>query len=154
MAIESKMARGPFGSKSETKPNVSPWFWVLLLFIVLIVGGVFYTKRSGSNDLTQPSGSLLGSSTYQAVFLDNGQVYFGKLDQSSKERYFLTDVFYLQAGSVGVDQSANLSLTKLGSEAHGPEDKMQINPDHVLFIENMKDDSKVVSAIHDYLNKR
>lgn len=152
MAIESKMARGPIGSSSHTKQPATAWIWVGVLCILLISGGIFYATRSGSNDLTQ-SGSPSGSD-YQAVFLDNGQVYFGKLDQTSKERYFLTDVFYLQAGSVGVDQSANLSLTKLGSEAHGPEDKMQINPDHVLFIETMKEDSKVVSAIHDYFTKQ
>ena len=39
------------------------------------------------------------------------------------------------------------TLAKLGSEVHGPEDKMQINKDHVLFIEDLKDDSTVVKSI-------
>jgi len=153
MAIESKMARGPIGSSSSSKSPRSLWVGIGLLCVVLVASGVFYATRSGSNDLTRLA-SPVGSSAYQAVFLDNGQVYFGTLDQSSNDRYFLTNVFYLQAGSMGVDAFTNLSLTKLGSEAHGPEDKMQINPDHVLFIETMKADSKVVSAIQDYLSKQ
>ena len=108
---------------------------------------------AGSRGLgTPPIGAEIANGEYQAVFLDNGQVYFGKL-KTGNDFYELTDVFYLQAGSAGVDQ-ASLSLLKLGNEAHGPEDKMQINKDHVLFIEDMKSDSKVVSAIQEYKSKK
>ena len=81
------------------------------------------------------------------------RVYFGKLQRSREDFYLLTDVFYLQSG-VAVDQATSLALTKLGSEAHGPEDQMQINKEHVLFIEDMKDDSKVVQAIQQYISTK
>jgi hypothetical protein len=42
---------------------------------------------------------------------------------------------------------------KLGSELHGPQDAMFIDSDKVMFWENMKDDSKVVQAIHQHKNK-
>ena len=96
---------------------------------------------------------VLDSGEYQAVFLDNGQVYFGKLKRSNKTFYSLTDVFYLKTGTAGLDKVSNLSLTKLGGEAHGPEDKMDINVSHILFIENMRGDSKVVNAINQYKSK-
>ena len=41
-------------------------------------------------------------------------------------------------------------LTKLGGEIHGPEDKMIVNRQQVLFIENLKPDSKVVQLIKDH----
>jgi len=156
MAIESKMTRGPIGSKPEIKKNISPWFWVFLIIVIATVGGIWYAKQSGSNDLTQQNTESVTINTgeYQAVFLDNGQVYFGKLERSKTGFYFLTDVFYLQTGSIGIDQASNLSLSKLGSEAHGPEDKMELNVDHILFIEDMKQDSKVVNAIRDYKSKK
>lgn len=155
MAIESKMARGPIGSKPETAKKPSPWLWVFFILVVLIGGVIWYVQKDKSNPSTPaPETSTIGSGEYQAVFLDNGQVYFGKLERSRGDFYRLTDVFYLQSGAAGVDQMSNLSLTKLGNEAHGPEDNMEINAAHVLFIEDMKPDSKVVNAIRDYKSKK
>lgn len=149
MAIESKMNRIPIG---QARPSASGrkskgWIWVIVVVLVASAAGSWYyfsTKTDSSAGET-----VISSGEYQAVFLDNGQVYFGKLELSRGEFYSLTDVFYLQSG-VAVDQATSLALTKLGSEAHGPEDQMQINKEHVLFIEDMKDDSKVVQAIQQY----
>jgi hypothetical protein len=43
--------------------------------------------------------------------------------------------------------TANINLVKLGAELHGPTDEMRINRDHILFIEDLKDDSQVVQGI-------
>ena len=115
--------------------------------IALIAGGWWlYSTQSGGGS----SALEVSEDEYQAVFLDNGQVYFGQLDTSNDRFYTLTDVFYLQSGTVAVEQGSNLALTKLGNEAHGPHDEMHINIDHILFIEDMKDSSKVVEAIYSY----
>ena len=89
---------------------------------------------------------------WQAVFLTNGQVYFGHLRTTG--RYFvLKDIYYLQVPqplqqeSAGV-VSANINLVKLGEELHGPDDFMYIDRDKVMFWENLKDTSKVVEAIN------
>jgi len=149
MAIESKMNRGPIGRPaglSEPKKR-RPLAWIFFVaLLVIVLGGLWYflfANPDSTGDVTISSGE------YQAVFLDNGQVYFGKLERSRGDFYLLSDVFYLQSG-VSVDQATNLALTKLGSEAHGPEDYMQINKEHILFIEDMKSDSKVVQAIQQY----
>lgn len=102
---------------------------------------------------------------YQAVFLTNGQVYFGKLSPSGSF-YKLTDIYYLQVTqplqqassdaskaptSTGTAAAQpNIQLIKLGSELHGPQDAMYIGHNQVLFWENMKSDSKVVDAINKY----
>ncbi|MBI2473797.1 DUF2905 domain-containing protein [Candidatus Uhrbacteria bacterium] len=159
MAIESKMNRGPIGARPgspETK-KFNSGKWIVGFFLLLIViGGIWYFSQRGSPS-APPSGSsneplAIESGEYQAVFLDNGQVYFGKLQKTREAFYTLKDVFYLQS-NMAVEQASNLSLTKLGSEAHGPEDWMQINTEHILFIEDMKNDSKVVQAIQDYKSK-
>lgn len=155
MAIESKMNRGPIGRpglSGETKKRM-PWGWVVfcVLLIALAVVGWYYFYGGGAPDSAREA--VISPGDYQAVFLDNGQVYFGKLERTRGEFYLLTDVFYLQSGTV-VEQTSSLALTKLGSEAHGPEDQMQINKEHILFIEDMKDDSKVVQAIQQYLTSK
>jgi hypothetical protein len=153
MAIESKMPRGSIGRPgfpAEQKGHAAR-NWSLFFVLVIIVAGLVWLYSYQSSVPTTEN--LIASGEYQAVFLDNGQVYFGKLHKSRGDFFLLTDVFYLQSG-VAVEQTSNLALTKLGSEAHGPQDSMQINREHILFIENMKNDSKVVQAIQQYLNSK
>jgi hypothetical protein len=155
MAIESKMNRGPIGhpTKKDAKGGGN-WTWIIILFILALVGGGWYyfspASETDVSDETVETEISISSGEYQAVFLDNGQVYFGELKQTRGQFYTLTDVFYLQSGASAIDQVSSLSLTKLGNEAHGPEDKMEINVEHILFIEDMKGDSKVVEAINAY----
>ncbi len=158
MAIESKMNRGPIvgrpGSSQAKKFNSGKWI-VGFFLLLIVIGGIWSFSQRGSPSLSEGASNeplAIDSGEYQAVFLDNGQVYFGKLEKTRELFYTLTDVFYLQS-NVAVEQASNLSLTKLGSEAHGPEDWMQINTEHILFIEDMKNDSKVVQAIQDYKSK-
>lgn len=92
--------------------------------------------------------------TYQAVFLTNNQVYFGKLKNFNREYITLDNIYYLQA-SQSLQQGSqlrpedipNINLAKLGNELHGPEDRMFIPKERILFWENLKTDSPVVRAI-------
>ncbi|MBU2028949.1 hypothetical protein KJ761_03630 [Patescibacteria group bacterium] len=103
------------------------------------------------------STNAVDSSKYQAVFLTNGQVYFGKVANEKASYVSLNDVYYLvlkkplqnqqQEGEQAQEQAKpEYSLVKLGKEMHGPT-SMSINKDQILFIENLADDSKVVSTI-------
>ena len=94
---------------------------------------------------------------YQAVFLTNGQVYFGKFSRVGSQYAVLKDIYYLQVqqavqpkDSSTSSNSSQVSLAKLGGELHGPEDVMFINSSQVLFWENLKTDGKVAKAIADY----
>ena len=92
------------------------------------------------------------------MFLNSadGQVYFGKLGTYNSDLYVLTDIYYVRVENPiqpeGASQEAqpNISLAKLGSELHGPEDVMYIARDKVLYWENLKDDGQVVTAITKY----
>ena len=93
-----------------------------------------------------------GSDTYQAVFLSNNQVYFGKLHDKDDKYPVLTDIYYLRVTQPlqPSQPNPNINLIKLGDELHGPADKMEINRDQILFIEDLKPDSQVVAAIKNY----
>jgi hypothetical protein len=100
-------------------------------------------------------------STYQAVFLNSGQVYFGKLSffgtwLTLKDVYYLQATDALQAGtaaSLPTNGQQKIQLVKLGGELHGPTDEMNIPKDKILFWENMRSDSKVIEAINQYKTK-
>ena len=119
----------------------------LMIFNFLFSGNTNYSYMLNWSDPTK----------YQAVFLSNGQVYFGRVVDINKETLILEDIYYLRASKAlqtGVDEtrieSDNFSLIKLGSEIHGPEDNMKINLDHVMFVEDLSWESKVVEAIREY----
>lgn len=102
-------------------------------------------------------GKLGTSEGYQAVFLSNGQVYFGKVSGERSSTVTVRDIYYLRVQrqvqpkpeGEGEEQPAQqqVQLIKLGNELHGPKDEMRINHDHILFIEDLKDDGRVVTAI-------
>ena len=108
----------------------------------------------------------LDENKYYAVFLSNGQVYFGHLKYLHTRYPVLTDIYYLQTAQSPQPQPAKegeeikeeekkpeLTLVKLGEELHGPQDSMTLNRDHILFVEELKDDGKVVQAIKEYKKK-
>lgn len=121
---------------------------IAVLALFLVVGAVYFLVAC-----REPA-----RGEFQAVFLDNGQVYFGKITGEEGKNVVLTDIYYLQgnkplqAGDLG--PQPDLAIVKLGNELHGPVDRMEINRQHILFIEDMKTDSKVVKAIKDFKNKK
>lgn len=92
---------------------------------------------------------------YQAVFLDNGQVFFGKLKNTSGTYLTLEKAYYTQKQDLPDGASAeqkaatsnNVSLVKVGDEVYGPEGVMRIRSEQVLFWQNLRNDSKVAKAI-------
>jgi len=128
------------------RSNVSFWIVIILVIIAVILGWKFFGNRPGGDLFTEVSAD------YQAVFLTNNQVYFGKLAGQNDNYAILTDIFYLQVNQPlqPSQPNPNVSLIKLGSELHGPADRMEINRDQILFIETLKADSQVVKGIEKY----
>ena len=108
-----------------------------IIFILAIGGGYWYFK-------VRPA---TATGNYQAIFLSNGQVYFGKLTEAGPDYQKLEDVYYMLSLQATDSAQPQYQLRKLGVEVHGPEGSMVINRKHILFVEDLKDDGKVVSAI-------
>jgi hypothetical protein len=91
----------------------------------------------------------LSPQQWQAVFLSNNQVYFGKLSDENPSYVTLRNVYYLRTASDLQDtrDGSNLNLIKLGGEVHGPEDVMYIPKNSIVFWENLKDTSRIVQSI-------
>lgn len=133
-----------------------------VLVLTLIVASIAVTLAFALNIWRSFSASsLVKGDKYQAVFLDNGQVYFGHLDSVNSEYVRLTDIFYLQVEQqIQPDQDSStdesdtpqqqISLAKLGNELHGPEDEMFVLRSKIVFWENLKDDGQVTQAIKNF----
>jgi hypothetical protein len=112
-----------------------------LILLILIVRTQLF--RAGISALFAPGvAEVIDRDLYQAVFLANGSTYFGKLQEQGDEWFVLTDVYYLSASEDSAPQ-----LIKRGSEPQGPREPMIIPQANVLFIENLRADSEIVTAI-------
>ncbi len=145
-------------SKSKNKKSR---FWgnlpvlsIVLLYslTILIIALAIYAFVIGNRVNGQDK--YVAKDKYQAVFLNGGQVYFGKVTTANSKYLTLNDIYYLkvnQAVQPGQEpKSSDISLVKLGCELHGPYDQMVINNDQVIFWENLKDDGQVVKAVKQF----
>ncbi|MFA5022389.1 MAG: hypothetical protein WC508_04895 [Patescibacteria group bacterium] len=174
--MTTKINKGPdqmsgieAGSSVDRKPKRGSWLkgLVTLIVVLVIIGGGIYLIAS----YTGVGGLLMQAplkGNWQAVFLSNGQVYFGKIAKIDKDTVILKNIYYLQVVTKPLQQSQGgdtnaqaqqqqeqrLTLIKLGNEIHGPKDEMLINRSHVVILEDLKDDSRVVQAITDYINNQ
>lgn len=127
--------------------------FVVVIGVALLLVAVSLWLATGN--FTNAETKQINTKEYQAVFLTNGQVYFGKVGTLNGNFVSLTHVFYIEnqnsTSSSTTTASSNYTLRKLGvSELHAPEDKMVINREQVSFWENLKDSSQVVTKIKEY----
>jgi hypothetical protein len=83
---------------------------------------------------------------YQAVFMDNGQVFFGKLSHAGAAYPLLNDVHYIGRQASPDGKVVKNILVKRGNEWHGPE-YMYINKQHIVVIEPVSASSRVAQLI-------
>ncbi|OYW85320.1 hypothetical protein B7Z17_02520 [Candidatus Saccharibacteria bacterium 32-49-10] len=152
-AVQSTAGASSRASRVESQPKSgAKWpLWMVIVILAVALAGVLawtFIGKSGAG----ATGIDMGR--YQAVFLINGQIYFGKMSNFSDTSYKLTNIYYPQAetttdeeGATATDTSGGIQLIKLGEEVHGPEDTMFISKDQILYYENLREDSRVSQLI-------
>jgi hypothetical protein len=156
---------GTGNGKKTSQWSTSP-MWLRVVWVVLLFSGTILVAAlaalmyfGGPNE-----SNYIDKSKQQAVFLTNGQVYFGKIKSVNEKFLDLRNIYYLNVNQqVQPNQSTtnqqnqqaqnNVSLVKLGCELHGPLDRMIINRDQITFWENLKDDGQVTKAIAEWVKQ-
>lgn len=139
---------------------------VLLVLVIVLMGiyiakpdlfaGLSGKKSAKATEQKQETKTETKSSGYSAVFLTNDQVYFGKLTDANSQYPKLTEVYYLridrplQPPPATEAAQPDVQLVKLGNELHGPVDEIKFNREQILYIEDLKDDSRIVAAIREF----
>ena len=130
---------------------------VALLFgITILIVALAFLFTTGP----RKEGNFVENGKMQAVFLNGGQVYFGKITDLNDKYLRMEDIFYLRVNQTVQPNQANnqagqndISLVKLGCELHRPTNEMVINRSQVVFWENLKDEAgenTVPGAVKNY----
>jgi hypothetical protein len=110
-----------------------------LVVVVAAVLGLWNTRGASTVKFETP---------YQAVLLDNGQVYYGKVQGLGTPFPVLTDVYYVQQQVNQQTKEVKNVLIRRGTEWHAP-DRMVINANHIVLVEPVSPTSKVAQLITD-----
>ncbi|HUJ31489.1 MAG TPA: hypothetical protein VLY23_09430 [Candidatus Acidoferrum sp.] len=119
---------------------------IVVLCVVLCVLGTVACLRWYN------PGGIQFDSAFQAVLLDTGQVYYGKLQGAGTDYPVLTDVYYIQTKTDPQTKAVSSILVRRGKEWHAP-DRMVINAHHLVLIEPVGDNSQVAKLIQQYREK-
>jgi hypothetical protein len=86
----------------------------------------------------------VGAHDYQAVFLANGQTWFGHYRDRVGPYAAMDSVYYvLTKAAQDTDAPPTSQLIKRGNELHAPESRVLIAKTAILFIEDLRDDSPI-----------
>jgi hypothetical protein len=109
-----------------------------ILAVVVVLAATFAFVRWW--DFALPG----GGAKYQAVFLSNGQTYFGRLIDRIGPYVKIENAYYIQQTPSAGDQTPPESrLIKRGNELHQPLPEVLIPRTAILFIEDLRPDSPV-----------
>lgn len=135
--------------------------WGSFFFGLILVAGITYGGYWWYQNSTNPKATTFSfyDDKYHGVFLENGDVYFGKLSNKEGTFVVLKDAYYLRV----TEQLQNtkegkqvkvpdLKLVKIGLEFHKPTDAIELERSHILFIQELQPDSEVIKVINDYKN--
>ncbi|NDC22098.1 hypothetical protein EBZ57_01860 [bacterium] len=146
------------GSKKFKPSKDSKLGKILTIAVAIVVAGLIIfaiATMTGANGSSEKK--LVNKSKLQAVFLNTGQVYFGKITQLNSKYLVVTNIYYLQSananGGGNNNAQSNLTLIKLGCELHEPYDQMTINRDQVTFWENLQDNGQVAKAVSTWVKQ-
>ncbi|PJA92680.1 MAG: hypothetical protein CO133_01875 [Candidatus Komeilibacteria bacterium CG_4_9_14_3_um_filter_37_5] len=163
--VEDELMDQPKKQKASSKSLMNKII-IVVIVVIVILGGLYFVNKYTALNIFGDKSDKVVATDWEAVFLSNGQVYFGKVVSEGSKEVVLKDIYYLQVvqrplqttetGNTQVAQDQQqtqqeLSLVKLGNELHGPVDEMTINAAHILFTEKLKSDSKVIDAISRYV---
>ena len=123
---------------------------VLRVIAVVLVALVIVLGVRSYNEGYWPFGP--SDDQWTGVFLTNGQAYFGHYYDGPGDYARLREVYYVLATQLQSQDPKNppqtqLSLQKLGGEIHGPTQEMRVAKQQILFLEDLRADSPVVSSI-------
>lgn len=160
--VEDKITKPDL--RKITRPEVrrvnEPIFKRIIIIVAFIVIGLAVYGLFFRGDSNGPATDTVAQPKWYAVKLVTGEVYYGQISDIAADPIIISSVYYNYdqlSPSTSPEQenekkkeTGSLRLVKRGKETHGPEGTMNIVRSQVIYMEPLKEDSKVLKAILDY----
>ncbi|MGH9352726.1 MAG: hypothetical protein ACRD2G_11285 [Terriglobia bacterium] len=114
----------------------------ICLAVAVIILALAIVKSKSSSASNAPA----FTTPYQAVLLDNGQVYYGKLSRLRTGFPEMTDVYYIVNTEDPQTKTVKHVLVKRGKELHAPPETF-FDARHIVMIEPVGPGSEVAKLI-------
>ena len=125
-----------------------PFIGRIVLAVAVFVGAFAFVEWW---DFVPPS---VGGARYQAVFLSNGQTYFGHYVDRLGPYAKIENAFYIQQTPAANENEAPTSkIVRRGNEFHNPEPFVLLPKTAILFVEDLRTDSSVAQFMDRELGK-
>jgi len=124
------------------EPLIKKAMWILLVIVLIFV--YFFWLRPNQN------GDKLGNKNWYAVKLANEEVFYGQINDTAADPVVIVNVYYNYDQTEIGTGVGNLRLVKRGKETYGPDGTINIIRSQVLYMEPLKESSKVLEAILAY----
>jgi len=128
-----------------TQPIFQQRIRVMIFVLVCMMLLMPFISGCGKKQEAMKEG-IAFTTKYQAVFMDNGKVFFGRLANMGSTYPVLMDVFYIRQQTNPNTKEVKNILIRRGNEWHGP-DRMYINASHISVIEPVSEGSQVAKLI-------
>jgi len=120
----------------------------IVIAVLIFVGAFAYVEWW---DYVPPS---FGGARYQAVFLSNGQTYFGHYVDRLGPYAKIENAFYIQqTPAANENEAASSKIVRRGNEFHHPEPFVLLPKTAILFVEDLRVDSSVAQFMDRELAK-
>jgi hypothetical protein len=118
--------------------------------VFCLVVGVSAGCGRGTSSVT---GAPKFDTPFQAVLLDTGLVYYGKISGLDTDYPVLREVYYIQQSTDPQTKQTSSVLIRRGNEWHGPSETV-LNARHIVMVEPVGAESKVAQLIAQQQQKK
>ena len=116
----------------------------LFLVALMVLGTIMLFQ--GCNKQSGTKENLIFTTEYQCVLMNNGQIFFGKMEKAGSAYPVLKNVYYVHQVMDPETKQMKSTLVKRSMEVHAP-DMMYINANSIAFIEPVSPVSKLAQMI-------
>ncbi len=119
---------------------------LLVLAVLFFVGFKIFFRPADKQDNQKQL-----SERWYMVKLTDGEIFYGQIKDTASDPVIINNVYYdydqLNGEEGKKEKSNNLRLVKRGKETYGPDGTIHIIRDQILYMEPLREDSKVLRAI-------
>jgi hypothetical protein len=117
------------------------------LAAAMVLAALLIVAEAGcGSSSARATGAPTFDTPYQAVLLDTGSVYYGKISGLDTDYPTMRDVYYVQQRTDPQTKQVNNVLIRRGNEWHGP-GMTVLNARHIVLVEPVGPNSKLAQLI-------